>query len=152
MKADDREAREAMQTAAFEAGLAFRRIGTGYIHAIAHRLGEYCAVPHGKAISAVFTSVLQKTLPCAEKEMAKLAACCEISEGSDNHVNAQRFIESISALIKDCGIDTSDIKLKKEDIHDIVMRVQEEAKLTGCPRPFSDAEVEKLVLPFCAKD
>ena len=149
MKADDREAREAMQTAAFEAGLAFRRIGTGYIHAIAHRLGEYCAVPHGKAISAVFTSVLQKTLPCAEKEMAKLAACCEISEGSDNHVNAQRFIESISALIKDCGIDISDIKLKKEDIHDIVMRVQEEAKLTGCPRPFSDAEVEKLVLPFC---
>ena len=36
--------------------------------------------------------------------------------------------------------------------YNVQMRIQEEAKLTGCPRPFSDAEVEKLVLTFCEKD
>lgn len=139
-------AREKMQKASYEAGIAFRRIGTGYIHAIAHRLGEYYHIPHGKAISAVFTTVLQAMLPYGEKEMAKLATYCGISDSGDNSVDANKLIEAIEQLISDIGIDNSDIVVKDEDLQDIVLRSQEEAKLTGCPRPFSDDEVRDIIL------
>ncbi len=139
-------ARENMQKASYEAGLAFRRIGTGYIHAIAHRLGEYYHIPHGKAISAVFTAVLRATLPYGEKEMAELATYCGISDSGNNSLDADKLIAAIDQLISDIGIDNSDIIVKEEDLQDIVLRSQEEAKLTGCPRPFSDEEVRNIIL------
>lgn len=145
---DNIKARERMQKASYQAGLAFRRIGTGYIHAIAHRLGEYYHIPHGKAISAVFTAVLRATLPYGEKELAKLATYCGISDSGDNSADAQRLIEAIDRLISDIGIDNSDVIIKDEDLEDIVLRSQEEAKLTGCPRPFSDDEVRDIILSF----
>lgn len=142
----DLSARENMQKASYEAGIAFRRIGTGYIHAIAHRLGEYYHIPHGKAISAVFTQVLRATLPFAEKELSALVVSCGISDTGSDTDNALKFIEAIEQLIRNIGIDNSDIVIRDEDLQGIVLRSQEEAKLTGCPRPFSDSEVKDIIL------
>ena len=139
------EARDAMLTAAYNAGVGFRRIGTGYIHAIAHRLGEYCHLPHGKAISAVFVPVLRATMPCGEKRLSKLAVYCGIADTGDTEKNAGMFIDAVEKLISDIGIDNNDITVRAEDIEDIVLRAQEEAKLTGCPKPLSDAEVRAIV-------
>ena len=47
------EARERMAVAAFMAGLAFTRVGVGYVHAIAHQLGGLYHVPHGLANAIV---------------------------------------------------------------------------------------------------
>ena len=63
-----------------------------------------------------------------------------------NSVDANKLIEAIEQLISDIGIDNSDIVVKDEDLQDIVLRSQEEAKLTGCPRPFSDDEVRDIIL------
>ncbi len=140
------EARAAMLTAAYKAGVGFRRIGTGYIHAIAHRLGEYCHLPHGKAIAATFIPVLRATMPYGEKRLSKLAVCCGIADTGNISKNAEMFIEAVEKLITDIGIDNTDISIKAEDIEDIVLRAQEEAKLTGCPRPLSDAMVREIIL------
>ena len=142
---DNPQARDTMLNAAYQAGVGFRKIGTGYIHAIAHRLGEYCHLPHGKAISAVFVPVLRATMPCAEKRLSKLAVYCGIAHSDNSKENAELFIDAVEKLIADIGIDNSDITVKAEDIEDIVLRSQEEAKLTGCPRPLSDAEVREIV-------
>lgn len=144
----DLEARDKMQMAAYKAGIGFRRIGTGYVHAIAHRLGEYCHIPHGKAISAVFVPVLRESMPYGEKRLSKLAVYCGIADTGDRAKNAEMFIDAIEKLINEIGIDNSDIKINEEDIKDIVLRSQEEAKLTGCPRPFSDAKVREIVEMF----
>ncbi len=142
---NDMEARDNMQMAAYKAGVGFRRIGTGYVHAIAHRLGEFCHIPHGKAISAVFVPVLRESMPYGEKRLSKLAVYCGIADTGDTKKNAEMFIDAIEELIKAVGIDNSDIEIKAEDIQDIVLRSQEEAKLTGYARPFSDDKVREIV-------
>lgn len=61
------EARLKMAEAAHKAGLNFRRTGVGFVHAIAHRLGEIYHIPHGLACAAVLPHVLEKSLPEAQK-------------------------------------------------------------------------------------
>lgn len=142
------EARAHMQKAALNAGLAFRRIGTGYVHAIAHRLGEFCHIPHGLAIASVFTPVLRAYMPYAADKCAKLAFSAGVGiQDLSGIENANLFFDAVDKLIKDIGIDTDikQIKLKKEDIDDIVRRAQDEAKLIGYPRPFSDEQLVKLI-------
>lgn len=142
----DLEARAKMQVASYDAGIGFRKIGTGYVHAIAHRLGEFCHIPHGKAISAVFVPVLRESMPYGEKQLSELAVYCGIANTGDAKENADKFIDEVETLINEIGIDNSDIVIKEEDIEDIILRSQEEAKLTGCARPFSDAKVREIVL------
>ncbi|MGN0485721.1 MAG: iron-containing alcohol dehydrogenase [Acutalibacteraceae bacterium] len=141
----DLGARGKMQKAAYLAGLGFRRIGTGYVHAIAHRLGEYYHLPHGKAISAAFVPVLRHSLPWAEKALSELAVLCGIADRGNDSENTKGFIDALEALISDIGIDNSDVKVAEQDLTDIVMRAQDEAKLMGCPRPFSDNELRAII-------
>ncbi len=142
------EARAHMQKASFNAGLAFRRIGTGYIHAVAHRLGEFCHIPHGLAIASVFTPVLKAYMPYSADKCARLAFATGVGKQDlSDKENADLFFEAVDKLISDIGIDAdiAQIKLREEDIDDIVRRAQDEAKLIGYPRPFSDEKLANLI-------
>lgn len=140
------EARAAMQKAAFNAGLAFRRIGTGYIHAIAHRLGEFYHIPHGLAIAAVFTGVLRAYQPYSADKCAKLSFAVGVGkkEVSDEE-NANAFFDAVDNLIASLGIETGQIPFKEADLEDIVRRAQDEAKVIGYPRPFSDERLAEII-------
>ena len=132
-------ARAEMQHAAYLAGRSFGRIGTGYIHAIAHRFGEFYHVPHGLAIAAAFVPVLRAYLPFAADKMAKLAQYCGIGD------TAEDLIAAIEVLIERLGVRVSAIPYHKQDCFEIARKAQEEAKLVGYPRFFTDAEVRRLV-------
>ena len=135
----DLVARSDMQQAAYYAGKSFGRIGTGYIHAIAHRFGEFYHVPHGLAIAAAFTPVLRAYLPYAADKMAELAVACGVGK------TAEDLIDAVDALITRLGIDIHSIPYQEEDCFEIARKAQEEAKLVGYPRFFTDEEVRKLV-------
>ncbi|MBR3767508.1 MAG: iron-containing alcohol dehydrogenase [Clostridia bacterium] len=143
----DIKAREVLQNAAFNAGLSFRRIGTGYIHAIAHRLGEFCHIPHGLSIAVSFTPVLRAYLPFSSDKLSELAVYCGFGEiDASDEENAVAFIEAIEKLIKNLTISAENISLNEEDIPEIIRRAQEEAKIVGYPRPFSDKELKEIIL------
>ncbi len=135
----DLAARGAMQQAAFLAGKSFGRIGTGYIHAIAHRFGEFYHVPHGLAIAAAFTPVLRAYLPFAADKMAALAVACGVG------ASAEDLISAIDVLIERLGIRISSIPYNKQDRFEIARKAQEEAKLVGYPRFFIDSQVRHLL-------
>ena len=135
----DLTARAAMQHAAYLAGKSFGRAGTGYIHAIAHRFGEFYHVPHGLAIAAAFTPVLRAYLPYAADKMASLAAACGVGE------TAEDFINAVDGLLQRLRVQTSAVPYRPEDNFEIARKAQEEAKLVGYPRFFTDAEVRGLV-------
>ncbi|MGN1194294.1 MAG: hypothetical protein ACI4SB_02320, partial [Acutalibacteraceae bacterium] len=59
--------------------------------------------------------------------------------------NAKAFISAVEKLISDFNINVSDIDFKESDLDEIVNRAQEEAKLMGAPKPFSDDELRKLI-------
>ena len=132
-------ARADMQQAAYLAGQSFGRAGTGYIHAIAHRFGEFYHVPHGLAIAAAFTPVLKAYLPYAADQMASLAAFCGVG------TTAEDLIRAVDSLISRLGVDVRSIPYNQDDCFEIARKAQEEAKLVGYPRFFTDAEVRELV-------
>lgn len=143
----DITSREVLQNAAFDAGLAFRRIGTGYIHAIGHRLGEFCHIPHGLAIAVCIVPVLRAYLPFGADKLAELACYCGFGTITDiNENNANAFINSVESFIKKLGVSADGIKFNEADIDEITRRAQEEAKLVGYPRPFSDEELKSIIL------
>lgn len=140
------EYRENMQQAAYLAGVSFGRISTGYIHAIAHRFGEFYHVPHGLAIAAAFTPVLRAYLPYGKNKLSELAVYCGFgSENASASKNAESFINAVDSLIEKLGVDVSSIPFNEKDAHDIALKTQEEAKLVGYPRAFSDEKVCETV-------
>lgn len=139
--------RKRLQNAAYNAGLAFRRIGTGYIHAIGHRLGEFCHIPHGLAIAVCIAPVLKAYLPYGADRLSELAVYCGIGSACNtDEENACAFIEAAEKLIGNLGISSADISFNKEDLDEITRRAQEEAKIVGSPRPFSDDELKNIIL------
>ncbi|MBR5428242.1 MAG: iron-containing alcohol dehydrogenase, partial [Clostridia bacterium] len=136
------EARAAMLNAAHRAGIAFRRASTGYIHALAHRFGEFIHIPHGLAIAAVFTDVLRASRPYVDAPLSALAAACGFEETAD------AFIDAVDALIRSVGIDTSTVRIRREDVFAMALKAQDEVKAVGYPRPLTDEEVAALYEKF----
>ena len=141
------EARQNMLMASFYAGRAFTRGCVGYVHAIGHTLGGLYNIPHGLAIALCFSPVLRAYLPFAESKLSELALFCGLgSIDNSDAENADIFISNIDSLIKKLGISSEKISFNADNIDDIVLRAQEEAKIIGYPRPFSDEELKNIIL------
>ena len=140
VKPENREARLKMAWAAYKAGLCFRRAAVGYVHAIAHRLGETYGIPHGLACAAVLPHVLEKSLPEAEQKLKKLALDSGISD------SAEGFIEEIVKLERSLGITGSFEEINKADYPLMIKRSIAEASLQGCPAKLDYNEVENILV------
>ena len=130
------EARERMAVAACMAGLAFTRVGVGYVHAFAHQLGGLYHVPHGLANAIVMPYVLDFSKPDCTHRLAELARVSEIGEsGAPDAELADAFIARIRKLNADMQIPESIKELKREDFDKIIDRAFAEAHGTyGVPR------------------
>ena len=106
---------------------------------MAHRLGEFYHVPHGLAIAAVFTGVLRASRPYCDLPLAALAKACALGDTADD------FLCGVDKLIADAGIDLGTIKILPEDLGEIVRKAQDEARVTGYPKPFSDDALRQLI-------
>lgn len=133
------QARLIMAQSAYKAGINFRRTGVGYIHAIAHRLGEFYHISHGLACAAVMPHVLKSSLPQAGNRLKKLA----VKSGIAN--SAEEFIEKICALEKTLGIPEAFDEINEKDFPAMIRRILSEAATQGCPRRLSAKEVEEIL-------
>lgn len=122
------DARNAMQLAAYYAGIAFTRSYVGYVHAIAHTLGGFYGIPHGLANAIILPHVLDYYGETAYKALAKLADIVGI-EGESEAEKAKAFIQAVRDMNAYMGIpeyikaDT----IKDEDIPTMVKRALKEA-------------------------
>ena len=136
---DNKEARLKMAAAAYRAGINFRRAAVGYVHAIAHRLGENYHVPHGCACAAVLPLVLEHSLPEAEPRLRELAVKSGIAD------SAEEFIEKIRSLEKQLGIPEHFEEINKSDYPVMIKRIISEASLQGCPKKLDASEVRDIL-------
>ena len=141
------EARERMAVAASMAGLAFTRVGVGYVHAIAHQLGGLYHVPHGLANAIVMPYVLEFSKPKCAHRLAELARISDIGEsGMSDPELADAFIARIRKLNSDMQIPESIKELKREDFDKIIDRAFTEAHGTyGVPRYLTRADAMALL-------
>ncbi len=141
------EARERMAVAASMAGLAFTRVGVGYIHAIAHQLGGLYHVPHGLANAIVMPYVLEFSKPNCAHRLAELARITDTGErGASDAELADAFIARIRKLNADMQIPETVKELKREDFDKIIDRAFAEAHGTyAVPRYLTRADAGALL-------
>ena len=143
----DLEARERMAVAACMAGLAFTRVGVGYVHAVAHQLGGLYHVPHGMANAIVMPHVLEFSKPNCAHRLAELARVSDIGgSGQPDTELADAFIGRIRKLNADMQIPASVKELKREDFDKIIDRAFAEAHGTyGVPRYLTRTDAKALL-------
>ncbi|WP_394152592.1 iron-containing alcohol dehydrogenase [Vibrio maritimus] len=116
----DCEAREKMAMASFEAGLAFTRTYIGYVHAIAHQLGAFYHVPHGRANAMVLPHVLKFI---EQRDNARLTTLA-LTLG---YKHSETFIQEVEGLLDALDIPKYVAELQKEDIPALAKQAIKEA-------------------------
>ncbi len=141
------KAREAMQIAAYDAGVAFTRAYVGYVHAVAHTLGGMYGVPHGLANAVILPYVLEAFGKKAEKKLAKLADVIGLGSFKDSpEVKSKAFIAWIREMNAKMAIPEKFVGvIKKEDIPLLAKRAQKEGvPLYPVPRLFDLSDFIKI--------
>ena len=111
------EARRAMQTAAYQAGVAFTRSYVGYVHGVAHSLGGMYGVPHGLANAVALPHVLRAYGHACDRKLARLAHVAGVaSEGASDAEAARVFIAWIDEMNAAMGIPQHLDCIKAADI------------------------------------
>lgn len=93
----DMEARKNMQTAAFDAGVAFTRAYVGNVHAMGHAMGAKYNTPHGLAMAVILPRMLDFYGEKIYKKLAKLADVVGIT-GADEAEKAKAFIKAVKDM------------------------------------------------------
>ncbi len=131
----DMRARENMLFASYEAGVAITNNFVGYVHAIAHGIGGFYHMAHGRANAIILPYVLEQFGKAAVKPLSELAkASAGLAPGAKTDKSdeglAAAFIESIRDMNASLGIPLKIDDLKEEDFDILIDRAIAEANYT----------------------
>tara|TARA_R110002051_G_scaffold24997_3_gene61433 strand:- start:2285 stop:3610 length:1326 start_codon:yes stop_codon:yes gene_type:complete len=145
------KAREAMGIAAHYGGIAFNKAGLGYVHAIAHQLGAYYSIPHGRANAIVLPYVLDVNRQASRKRLAELARKTGMVKdgqaGKSNAVIADHLIAQVRELIATLNIDPTVKDMKTTDFDSIAKAAAKEVSDTyAVPTYLSASEIKDILM------
>ncbi|MGP4733985.1 MULTISPECIES: iron-containing alcohol dehydrogenase [unclassified Psychrobacter] len=144
------KAREEMGIAAHYGGIAFNKAGLGYVHAIAHQLGAYYSIPHGRANAIVLPYVLDVNRKASKKRLAALAKRTGMvqdgqADNGDNEI-ADHLITQVRDLIADLNIDPTVNGMQTSDFNNIAKAAAKEVSDTyAVPTYLSAAEIKEIL-------
>ena len=113
---DDLEARQALLTASYQAGLAFTRACVGNVHAIAHTLGGLYDVPHGLANAVLLPVILRDYGETVYAKLARLAELTGVCSTGSTAQKANAFIDEIFEMNRRMGIGTGFDCIREKDL------------------------------------
>lgn len=122
------EARSALALASHYGGLALNKASLGYVHAIAHQLGAYYGIPHGRANAIVLPHILEVSRDAASKRLADLARRIGIADNSLSDQQASGLmIDRVRELIAQVNINTHVPKMNEKDFQKMAKAAFKEA-------------------------
>lgn len=138
--------RENMLVASYKAGLAFRRISIGYVHAFAHRMGEFYHIPHGLANAIILPYILEFMKEKAKKPLSELAIYCKLGKEDEDEIElANKLINKVKQLNETLKIPTNIKEIKESDYPLLIKRILKEGMLCGNPRVMSKKECKEVL-------
>lgn len=149
---DNINARMNLMKASYYAGIAFRRSSGGYIEAISNTVSELYGIHHGKADAVLLPVILEYYMPEINSDLAAIAYQCDFTDDRCRETeNAFRLVEQIKDLNQMLGFPDHIREIEDTDIELIVKRSQADARLCGCPKIFTDQELETILFDFSYK-
>ena len=144
------KAREEMGIAAHYGGIAFNKAGLGYVHAIAHQLGAYYSIPHGRANAIVLPYVLDVNHKASKKRLVELARKTGMvkvgqANSSDSDI-ADHLIAQVRDLIEGLNIDPTVKGMQSSDFDKIAKAAAKEVSDTyAVPTYLSASEIKAIL-------
>ena len=103
----NKEARENMSFAAYEAGVAINGAPTTIIHGMSRPIGACFHVPHGISNAMLAVECLRAVLEGCYEKFAQLAVSIGVTEKEcDPKEGAEKFLEALEALTKELKVPT----------------------------------------------
>ena len=103
----NKEARESLALAAYEAGVAINNSSVTIVHGMSRPIGALFHVPHGISNAMLITECLKFALDGAEARFADIARKTGAANGSDSDETAgEKFISALESLTKELEIPT----------------------------------------------
>ena len=103
----NKEARENMSLAAYEAGVAINGAPTTIIHGMSRPIGACFHVPHGISNAMLAVECLRAVLEGCYEKFAQLAISIGVTEKEcDPKEGAEKFLEALEALTKELKVPT----------------------------------------------
>jgi alcohol dehydrogenase class IV len=149
---EDVEARANMSLGSLYGGLCLGPVNTGAVHALAYPLGGEFHVSHGVSNSLLLPSVLEFNLPAAPERYAQVALALGIEPASSDMETAQRGLERIKQLSRECNIPA---KLSELGVpHEAIERMAKSAMtvtrlLKNNLRKLTADDAEKIYREVC---
>ncbi len=138
--------------ASYYAGISFRRSTGGYISALANRMTELYDIPYGRACSVFLPIILEEYMPEIITDLAAISYHCDFTDDRNTEVeNAFRMIEQIKDLGILLNLPDHFEELLEKDIGLIIRRTQNDVRICGCPKIFTDAELESVLYDLAYK-
>lgn len=104
---EDKEARENMSFAAYEAGVAINGSPTTIIHGMSRPIGAVFHVPHGISNAMLAVECLKAVVEGCYEKFADLAVVIGVAEkGEDAKLAAEKFISALESLTKELKVPT----------------------------------------------
>ena len=145
---NDIEAREQMQLAAYEAGVAFTRAYVGNVHAIAHTFGGFFQIAHGLANAVLLPLVLSDYGHSIDDKMAQIADELQLGSSSESIEGKAKLVLN---LIRDWNQQMNipsqfEVTVTETNLKKMVERAAQEANpLYPVPVIYSHQDFERII-------
>ena len=143
----DIEARDAMATAQYIAGMAFSNVGLGLVHGMAHPLGAFYDTPHGVANAILLPTVMAYNADATGTKYKDIAIAMGVEGVEDMTQEEYRkaAVDAVAQLSKDVKIpqDLKDI-VKEEDLDFLVDSAYNDACAPGNPKDATKEDIKAL--------
>ena len=103
----DKEAREALSLGSMYGGMCLGPVNTAAVQALSYPLGGMFHLSHGLSNAILLPTVMRFNRPACVERYAQVAVACGIQPGKDDEETAERGVDFIYQLSKDCGIPTT---------------------------------------------
>jgi alcohol dehydrogenase class IV len=143
----DREARAAMALGSLCGGLCLGPVNTAGVHALAYPLGGKFHVAHGVSNALLLPHVMRFNLAAAPERYAEIAVAFGVAPAASPQETAERGVEFLSRLSRDCGVPRklSELKISRESIPGMARAAMQVTRLLkNNPRPLTEADAVRI--------
>ena len=103
----DVEAREALSLGSMYGGLCLGPVNTAAVHALSYPIGGEYHFSHGLSNAILLPSVMRFNISANPRKYAEVAIACGVEPGATDLETAEKGVEFIANLSKECGIPTT---------------------------------------------
>lgn len=131
----NKEARAAMSTAAYEAGICINNSSVTIVHGMSRPIGALFHVPHGLSNAMLLKECLGFAVDGAYERFAELGrAVGKASVEDSNETAAKKFIDALGEICEICEVPTlEEYGVKKEEFLAVTDKMAQDAVDSGSP-------------------